>query len=502
MFAFIIFDSLKKKVFVARDRFGVKPVYYWHSDSGFIAFASEIKQFTALPSWQSRLNPSAINDFLTYGIVDHGCETCFQNIYQLRPGEKLTCSLSKYEREIKPEIWYTPSPKFFEGDFSKAVNDVHALLEDSIRIRLRADVPVGSCLSGGLDSSTIVCLVRQLLGEEEEQQSTFSARSTDLSLDEGKYIDAVVRMTKTCAHEVYPSPEEILGQLPKILWHQDEPFASSSAFAQWAVFHLVKESGIKVVLDGQGADELLAGYSRYGVHHAVGLIENMRWKQLLSEYLLSDQRGLLPRSALFFLFRSLPYSLRTHIKSLVGDYLGDSQWLNRSKLAVESKDTFWMEDQASVDGLGYSHLVRSSLPMLLHLEDRNSMAHSVESRTPFLDVHLVEYLLGLPESFKLKNGWSKRVVRESVKGLIPESIRTRRDKIGFATSESIWMCKVIPNEVRKRLKELCELSEGVISSNIVQSFDSMASGHTKYRSGIWRALVFGEWLKTYEVRMS
>jgi len=267
MWAFIIFDTKNGTLFASRDRFRVKPLYYWYSPKGFLAFASEIKEFTVLPGWKAKLNGPQAYDFLVSeaGLANHTSETLFRDVYQLRGGEAFEVQVSSLSTELPIYRWYDLKINKFDITLEEAKKEFLKLFQDTIRIRLRSDVPVGSCLSGGLDSSSIVCVVNDILKEEklEEIQKTFSACSDVEKLDERKFIDEVVKSRNIEAKYIYPSPEKMLDCIDSLTWHHDEPFDCTSIYAQWLVFQLASENGIKVMLDGQGSDEQLCGYHRF-----------------------------------------------------------------------------------------------------------------------------------------------------------------------------------------------------------------------------------------------
>ncbi len=291
MWAFAIYDCKARTLFLARDRFGVKPLYYWTSPDGFFAFASEIKQFTVLPGWQAKLNGQRTYDYLVFGITDHTEETMFSGVFQLRPGHCVTLAVDDGSvvspgKSLSTRAWYELRPRPFAGSFDDAAREFRDLFEQSISLRLRADVPVGSCLSGGLDSSSIVCVLNEFLRKQGVQslQKTFSACSDVDRFDERKWIDLVVGKTGVDAHYVYPALDRLFEESPAITWHQDEPFGSTSIYAQWCVFRLAAQNGVKVMLDGQGADEQLCGYHIYFGPHLASQLKRMRLGELLSDF--------------------------------------------------------------------------------------------------------------------------------------------------------------------------------------------------------------------------
>jgi asparagine synthase (glutamine-hydrolysing) len=477
MFVLVLVDWERGRVLAARDRFGVKPLYYWTSPEGLVAFASEIKQFTVLPGWRARVNGPRAWDFLQRGLLDHTGETLFAGVRQLSGGESAEFPLN--ELRVQPRRWYALTPRQVDGSGTDAYR---AMLEDAVRLRLRADVPVGSCLSGGLDSSAIVCLANRQLREAGAQvmQKTFSARSSDARYDEGRFIDAVVRGTGVANAQVQPRPDALFSELPNLAWHQDEPFGSTSIFAQWHVFRLAAEAGVKVMLDGQGADEQLAGY--YGFFRA-------------------RLAGLARRGAYFSALKDL-LGMGRHHRHAMREALRRSAAADCVDAARLGADTVVPSKRASsVRELSEQQLLHTSLPMLLHWEDRDSMAHSVEARLPFLDYRVVEIALGLPEEAKLAGGVTKRVLREAMRGVLPEEIRTRMDKIGFATAEEQWL-RERPEEFRSALRQAIDAAAGVLRPQAASRLlDDIIAGRQPFSYLPWRMISFGAWMRRFEVSL-
>ena len=509
MFALILIDCMAKRVLIARDRFGVKPLYYWRSPDGILALASEIKQFSVLPGWKPHLNGQRAYDFLNWGIFDHTSETLFVGVGQLRGGECVETDIDTLIRHFPVRRWYHLARRDFQGDMPSAAFHFGKLLEDSVRLRLRADVPVGSCLSGGLDSSSIVCIANRLLHARDanSRQHTFSARSSIKRYDEGDYISTVVAATGVSAHETVPTLDELFETLPQLLWHQDEPFGSTSIYAQWQVFKLAKENGVKVMLDGQGADELLAGYHGFFGPRLVGLLRRCRFLALLEEIAsLRRMHIYSPASAVKMMADILlPDKLRQNLRWLVGKSSTlPVPWLNVDRLGAIPKDPYRIAGAQTdqVNGLSEMQLFNTHLPMLLHWEDRDSMAHSIEARVPFLDYRLVEFALALPEELKLQQGMTKRVLRESMNGILPEEIRKRIDKLGFVTPEEVWLRQQAPNSFRKVLGTAVEQSRGVLRSAAVIELEDVIAGRKAFSFLPWRMISFGAWMDLFGVKLS
>ena len=513
MFAFLLYDAEREMLFAARDRFGIKPLYYRVSAQG-IAFASEIKQFTVLPDWLARINGRRVYDYLNWGISDHTDETMFAGVFQLRGGEALELKVHDLaigqgglsaEGRLPTYSWYRLRSEPFSGNMKDASEEFRARFTDAVRLHLRADVPVGSCLSGGLDSSSIVCVMNDTLRGLNAQalQNTFSACADVKRFDEREWIDEVVRHTQVKAHYVYPALEGLFATHEQIIWHQDEPFGSSSIYAQWHVFKLAAENGIKVMLDGQGADEQLAGYHGFFAPRFAGLFKQGHWLRLWREIQLTKQyHGYSECEALKRMSDMLlPEGVRHWVRNLAGQTAAQPSWIDMKKLGALPVDPFTAAGRkaGSIRAMSESMLVASNLQMLLHWEDRNSMAHSIEARVPFLDHRLVEFVLGLPDEYKLSDGVTKRVLREGMTGILPERIRTRMDKLGFVTPEEVWLRERAAPQYRAALDEAIELSQGILNDQARVVLEEMINGKRPFSYMAWRMIGFGAWVKRFNL---
>jgi len=503
MWAFVIFDKKTGTLFAARDRFGVKPLYYWISPEGFLAFASEIKQFTVLPGWKPLLNGPRAYDYLVWGLIDHTPETLFSGVYQIRGGQSIEINIGNIPVPLPVFQWYELSSVPYEGTFGDATKDFYSLMRDSVRLRLRADVSVGSCLSGGLDSSSIVCLVQDILKTENkmEMQKTFSACSDIRRFDEREFIDEVVLSRNIDAHYSYPDPDNLLMILGDIVWHQDEPFGSTSIFAQWMVFESAAKNQVKVMLDGQGADEQLCGYRPF-VYRYAELFRHGKFVTLFREMFSAEKYyglsvpGSLAKTGYLF----IPDSVKDFVRKNFLKKTYHPFWLNEDALGARSGQRYFDIPQVkNINALSRLEIFRISLPMLLHWEDRDSMAHSIEARVPFLDCRLVVFLASLPEDYKLKNACTKLVLRTGMKGILPEKIRLRRDKLGFVTAEEEWLRKRRSAEFRDLLCKAVGQSQGVLNDQIIEQFDRIVSGQEPFSYHIWRCICFGQWMKQFDI---
>lgn len=434
MFAFAIWDESRQTLFAARDRFGEKPFYFYQdANRELLAFGSEIKALVAGRLFAARPDPGAVCSFLANEGIDAGRETIVENVFALPAAHALRFSWR--DRSLK--IWrywdLDAERKILFSDREQYADRFLELLADSVRLRLRSDVPVGSSLSGGLDSSTIVGLVAKT--RPQAGQETFSARFAEGPFDEGPHIQRMAVWAGVRNHAVYPDPKNLPEEIEALTWQQDAPFHSSSIYAQWCVMRLARERGVTVLLDGQGADEVLAGYHSYFSSSIVELLKRYRVfaaAAAIRRYTLAHGRSHLP----LILAGLLPAAVRSSAKA----------W--RRPRAID-KDFERMWPRPSVVGKGkfhhplhqllYETLTETSLPALLRYADRNSMAFSREVRLPFLDHRLVEYLFAIPAEQKIDGATTKIVLRSATRGILPEEIRTRKDKIGFAPPENVWL---------------------------------------------------------------
>ena len=511
MRAFAIYDSTQNKLILCRDRFGIKPLYYRAGSDGSLAFGSEIKQFTTMPDWRAAMNGQRVYDFLVHGISDHSDDTMFAGVRQIPPGHLavIDCAAplaGMQAGRIPTSRWYQLRPRPFDGSFDEACTAFRERFLDSIRLHMRSDVRIGSCLSGGLDSSSIVCSASGLLGEMEPgaRMLTFSACAENPRYDERKWIEVVTRATGAQPHYVYPDARRLFEDARAILWHQDEPYGSTSIYAQWKVFRLAAEHRIKVMLDGQGADEQLAGYHSFFGPHLASLLKRRRLPELFREAVaMRELHGYGLAMLLKYLAASmLPESQIALLRSIGGYGSNTPAWLDLSLLGATPRNPHLVGGSrpSSVEELSAAQLTGSNLQMLLHWEDRNSMASSIESRVPFLDHRLVEFVLGLPTEHKLRHGVTKRVLRGAMKDLVPQPICNRMDKLGFVTPEEIWLRQEQPAQFRAATERAIEASGGLLRGDATRRLlGDVISGERRFTFTPWRIICFGEWISLFGV---
>ena len=447
MFAFAIYDSIEKKLFCARDRFGEKPFYYYYVPNQIFAFASEMKALWAI-GVPKNIKDSRIHLFLASNDVSNPLdanETFFEGIHKLGAAHFLTID-AQYHLKTQ-RYWQIDQENLGSSTISleQACEKFYELFYLSVKRRLRADVPVGSSLSGGLDSSAVVCAINEMSKALKIKQKTFSARFHNFAKDEGKFMQYVINATSVEPYFVYPKHDKMIKDWDKLMYHQEEPVGSASIYAQWCVMRLAKENGVIVLLDGQGADEILAGYHPY---------YNVYWRELknnnpvLYQSEFEAYQALNPPKVKTWRER-YPWGYVKHrLKKLVGMSvsLEEPTLTGNPPMLHPDFDKFSMpilgdEIYSSLNQNLYFNTFQYGLEDLLRYADRNSMAHSREVRLPFLNHELVAFVFSLPASYKIGQGWTKFLQRKSLENLMPPEITWRKDKIGYEPPQQSWFAK-------------------------------------------------------------
>jgi len=478
MFAFAIWDAATQRLFAARDRFGEKPFYYSY-ENGRLCFASEIKALKQL-SGKTNVNKAMLYNFLTLSYTgnprDSG-ETFYEAILQLPAGYCLRFDLRESEPEIEQFHQFQTGDNISIND-NDAIEQFRNLLYDSIRKRLRSDVPIGTSLSGGLDSSAIVALCNQLPSGNYSHQC-FTASFEGFEKDETKYAAELAAKFGLKHHLATIASNEIVPLMIEVMQHQDEPISSASPLAQFAVYRRAKQEGVTVLLDGQGADEILAGYTKYFQWY---------WRELYASDKSRLNKELAAAKAL-----QLPATFNWKQKAaarfpqLAGGLLETIQEkrayrnsdLQRSFAFLNKRSLYYtLPSQMDLNGILYFNSILTGLPELLRLADRNSMAHSIEVRLPFLGPELAQFVFSLPAHFKIREGRTKWLLRQAVKDLLPPSIVWRTDKIGFEPPQQAWMQQ---KDVQQAIHEG---KEKLVSNDILHpSVLNKNRPHTAYAAG-------------------
>ncbi|MGH7455197.1 MAG: asparagine synthetase B family protein, partial [bacterium] len=450
-------------------------------------------------------NEPIIYDYLHDGYVDHTGETFFAGIKQLLPAHAL---LLRGGRLSMQRYWDLASNRQAEPEMSDArcVEEFYALFEDAVRLHLRSDVAIGTCLSGGLDSSAIVCVANKLLFSDRvvsphligKQQKTFSSCFDDPRFDERKHIEQVLQATGAEPNYIFPSGAKLLEILPRLVWHQDEPFVSTSIYAQWCVMEKAADRGVKVLLDGQGGDELLAGYPEYFTYFWVSLLRQGRLVELWQEALAYHRRHhvALRRVGLRIARNLAPSAISACVdrERHEADWGLSRDFLERHRHRRAELSLRYFQDPFH-DHL-YALLTRFSLPSLLRYEDRNAMAFSIEARVPFLDYRLVEYAFSLPANQKIKGGMTKAILRAALRDILPEPVRMRTDKMGFVTPESLWLSNHLKGWMREIVSSSSFRRRGYFDApKIWQALEAHTAGKRDWSYQAWRWLNLELWFR-------
>lgn len=497
MFAFAIRDERRRVLFLARDFFGMKPLYYTQA-AGEFAFASEIK---ALLDWlpiKRTIQPQRLYEYLRWGRTDHSGDTLWSEIKQVPAAHYLEVSLD-HPGPIEPErYWSLPTDATLDLTFDEAVEQVRARFLDNIRLHLRSDVPVGAALSGGVDSSSIVAAMRLVAPHADLHAISFIA--DEPAVCEERWVDLVGTHARANVHKVHANPDTLLADFDHLIYTQDEPFGSTSMYAQYCVFREAARHGIKVMLDGQGADEMLAGYHLFLPARLSSLVRQGRWIEACR---FANRASQLPgmRGYVRLWLQSARLLMPDFAASWANRWLMPA-WLN-ARWFRERGVAFHVSGRRERDAMREElrqTVSATSLPMLLRYEDRNSMASSIESRLPFLTPDFAELLLRLPEEYILgRDGTSKNVFRAAMRGIVPDAILDRRDKIGFATPEARWL-KTLRPWVDEALASDRARSIGALEVPAMQrDWQAVLAGKARFDFRIWRWVNLIRWAERFGV---
>lgn len=445
MFSFAVLDKVTETLTLIRDAFGIKPLFYYH-DGKTLAFGSEIQAVMHLSNKELGVNNQRVYEYLIYAVQDLGKDTFVKDIHHVPPSHLVLLDLKNPAR-LTIEKWWNPS--ILENkqiSFEAAVEKLRHLFLENIRYHLISDVPVGVALSGGIDSSAIACAIRFL--EPNMHIHSFSFIPEGSKLSEEKWIDIVNDHIKAIPHKAIVKSDELKSDIFDLINSQGEPFCTTSMYAQYRVFKLAKDVGIKVVLEGQGADEILAGYQGYHGQRMRSLFEKgdiigmrkfaSRWKRWHGRENKSPWKA--------FLGQIIPDSAYRRVQNITGEQK-IPHWINQNFLREININKKPVRTASSRMGMKrrvaevlYDALTNHGLPSLLRYGDRNAMRFSIENRVPFLTIPLAEFLLTLPEDFLIsQNGETKSIFRAAMRGIVPDIILDRRDKVGFEVPMGKWV---------------------------------------------------------------
>lgn len=497
MFAFALLDREQRTLSCARDAFGMKPMFLASDAHGF-SFASELAAAVTLRGAGAQLNLQRCYDYLVHGDYDSSPETFVAGIEHLPPGTLRVLDLAT-GRLSDASPWWTPQIAPTRAiPRAEAAAQLREMFLDNLRLHLRSDVPLGAALSGGIDSSAVVCAMREV--QPDLPLHTFSFVAPGSPVSEEAWVDRINRHVGAVEHKVTVTPAEFANDLDDMIVAQGEPFGSTSIYAQYRVYKLAREHGVTVSLDGQGADEVLAGYHGYPGARLHSLLEQGRVLEagnFLRHWSGWPGRGV--AGALKAVIAEFaPHGLHQGLRALAGRSSSPS-WLDAGKLREMGVRTVLptVESRSSPRGRRLmaalaAAATRHGLPALLRHGDRNSMRFSVESRMPFLTTGLADFMFSLPEDHLVSDrGETKSLFREAMRGIVPDEVLNRRDKTGFATPERDWLVAVAP-----RARDWIGQDLGLDFLNqaeVWRRFDRMMKGHLAFSWQAWRWINFCRW---------
>ncbi|MCG8407473.1 MAG: asparagine synthase (glutamine-hydrolyzing) [Phycisphaerales bacterium] len=516
MWAVAIVDWAAGRMVLSRDRFGIKPLYVSRFDGG-MAFASEIKSLVVLPGAPEGVHEARLRDFLCDGRVDHTDDTLFENIWSAPAGCWIELDLrARGTMHAGGSVHRYWRPRYGWADASEEPRQIARLLSESVTAHLQGDVPIGSCLSGGLDSSAIVSIAHRQGTECVESfqhwtQHAFTASLPGCDLDETKYAKIVAEACPGLqSHFIEPTPQRLSEDMTSLMWHQEQPFGSPSIYLQWEVMRLAREVGITVLLDGQGGDELFCGYEGYIPPYLAHLLRRGRVPAFQREY-RAAKRHHFPTDGLLkhVVAALLPEATRRRWR--LRGHMRQQPWLVRDLFSAEELpgmcEVLELTPPDSVQGTWrdaalsqrlWAVLLQDSLPSLLRFEDRNSMAFSIEARVPFLARDFVELAMSLPVSRKIKDGVLKVALREAMKDIVPDTILNRNDKIGFSAPTAAWMRGGLRDWWQEALTSRSFLDRGCFEPKgvlgLIKRFDA---GDEAVAHHLWRLAAVEQWARQF-----
>jgi asparagine synthase (glutamine-hydrolysing) len=498
MFAFALWDERAQRLFVARDRFGEKPCFHARLPDGGTVVASEMKAILAHPAFVARPHDAHVFAF-SKGMTDpRSDETFFHGVRRLMPANAMRVAADG-SIEAQWRFWTPDYTAVLDASDEKGHADTfRSLLENSVKQRLEtSDVRVGACLSGGLDSSVMVgVLSRTTQAREGAFRNTISARfDDDPTVSEGTYIDAVLEGSGLEGSAVTPTAEGLMEESRCLHWHQEEPFLSASIYLEWCVQRRARELGCKVMIDGQGSDELLGGYQGYFPIYQRDLLRRGELSELWRNTTLFNARMAAEARKYVDSRRRFNASVGMDWRQLMGSAIyGRDAALPQAPGVPDGRP-----DQTFRHQLAYGMLY-SSLPVQLHSADRSAMAFGVETRFPFLDHHLVDWATGLPDRLLVRQGWQKYILRRASAGLIPERVRWRVDKVGFAAPQDRWLRKsAVRDWVEDRLfSGPATALESYDRAVLHAAWRAHVAAHADHSWLLWRWISLNEWLSLFD----
>ncbi|MEI6021094.1 MAG: asparagine synthase (glutamine-hydrolyzing) [Bacteroidota bacterium] len=478
MWAFCIYDIGKQICFMSRDRFGVKPFYYFQNENCF-AFASEQKALVKAGFVKATNNQKVIRDYLLHGLIENDTENFFENIIELWPGQQMVYDLNSHTYTLS-EYYHLKNVNNLSNDHlsdEMLIEKIETLLENAIRLRLRSDVEVGTCLSGGIDSSVIAAIIA---ANASNKVHTFTSVFRNNAISEEYFADLVNKQIDAKSIKIEPNLQGFLNEVDTLIYSQDAPIWNTSTYAQFKVMELAKKSGIKVVLDGQGADELFAGYHHHFFAKWQNLITQFQFAEAFKEIKASSKT--IQNPFLFFAKEKIKqkHTFKNSLKS---------QILKTDFIATDEHK--FTDHPTNVNAALLDDIYRTRLKTFLKCEDRCGMWHSVESRTPFSDdVDLINFMFSFNGNRKIQNGVSKFLLREASKAYLPKEIYNRYDKVGFETPMQDWMKQIRP----QMLSEIKSANFEFVNNQQIHLSDTNNEHQNKL---LFKLFVLSKWRKVF-----
>lgn len=501
MFAFIIYDRNENEIFIARDHFGIKPLYYY-SDNEIIAFASEIKALLAHPSIKAESDPDNLYEYLTFQFI-MGAGTMFKNIFKILPGHYTSIDLKN---------WEIKETKYWEPDFNidhyhteeYFVVELDKILRKTIYQQLRSDVPIGTYLSGGIDSSLVTIMAAQLLNSPIKSFS--GAFNEGPEFNELQYAHFAAKKANAELFEVFPTEQEFIDLLPKLIYHLDEPVAGPGLFPQYIVSRLASQH-VKVILGGQGGDEIFGGYTRYLVAYLEQALKGAIYETNEEDEHIVSLESILPN--LPSLKQYVPM-MKSFLKQGAFDDMDRRYFrlIDRMGSTAEFFEPDFLNDcrheaifkkfSVNFNNPGtksyfnkMTHFdMLGSLPGLLQVEDRVSMSVSIESRVPLLDRRIVDLISRMPAGMKFKGGEMKYLLKKTIKDIMPPEIMKRKDKMGFPVPLHIWSKNKAKDFIMDVLLSKKSRERNMINTDYVEQ---LILAEQPFSRGLWGLLSLELW---------
>lgn len=503
MFAFVIHDKRKKILFGARDRLGEKPLYYFHDSENFI-FASEIKAILASGQVKASMNNESLHEYLTFQYyLDNN--TLFNNIIKLKPGHSFILNEKTMKLDVK-EYWDISYDKDHEEQSEDYyVDKLRTLIDDSITLRLRADVPLGSHLSGGIDSSAVAALNAIRLGDSLKLETFTGKFAEGLDYDETRFAQEVSKNIKSNYNEIVIKDTDFLDSIEDIIYYMDEPQAGPGVFSQYQVAKYAKQK-VKVVLGGQGGDEVFLGYTRYLIAYYEKILKKNisesgeYYQNILNNMTpnLFQMNGYQPMMQDFFskgLFEDdAKRYFRLTDRFSSNESIFSKDFLKQDYNSFEKFDKIFSKHDTSILNKMSYYDLKTFLPSLLHVEDRTSMAHGLESRVPLIDHRIIEFAANIPAHVKFKDGITKYLPKKIFKNTIPDSILDRKDKKGFPTPTNLWFKTTLNDWVKDLLSDRRTLERGLYEKDELLK---LVDGSSQFNRSLWGVINLELWHRRF-----